>query len=169
MAGGLLPGRTVEEKLRLNVRYERRTRCWIWTATATGNGYGSIWLNGKSAPVHRVAYELWVGKLEITDTVDHVRPRCSGNILCINPAHLEAVSGPENTARAAEAARINAQRWREQLDPRSVCGVERVPGGKVSCDMPPGHLKKNGHSRRHADAMAHTGTGPSGRRFYWRD
>jgi hypothetical protein len=157
-----LLGRTVEEKLRFNVAYDAQTKCWIWSGTKTGNGYGSIRLNGSSAPVHRVAYELWIGPLTCEDTVDHKR-QCR-RALCINPAHLEAVSGPENTRRMHEAIR---EAGRAQAFPEADrCGTGR--GGRQSrvvCEMP-----RSWHrTHRVPGSHLHHGRSSSGRWFTWED
>lgn len=53
--------------------------CWPWTAASNEKGYGRFWLNGRTVPAHRVAYELEVGPI---------------------PAHLEPVTHAENLRRA---------------------------------------------------------------------
>jgi hypothetical protein len=160
--GTRLAGRTVEEKLRFNVEYVGSTCCLLWTGTKTGNGYGSIHLNGSSVPVHRVAYELWVGPLHADDTVDH-KPRCR-RALCINPAHLEAVSGPENTRRMNAALREIKQA--ADLGIRVACGRPRPGSGTtIYCEM-----EQTWHrTHRVPGSHLHHGRGKGGRWYTWED
>lgn len=78
---------------------EQTDTCWNWRGTPDQKGYGHITLtrDGKWTPLsaHRVAYMLLVGPLAPELTIDHL---CR-NRLCVNPAHLEAVSRWENVRR----------------------------------------------------------------------
>ncbi len=99
--------KTLEEKL-LSC-YEVQGECWVLNkyfgdASGTqrqtdGIGYPRIphKVNGKRVrfSAHRTAYEIWVGPIPDGHEVDHT---CH-NKLCINPAHLEAVTHPENLRR----------------------------------------------------------------------
>lgn len=71
--------------------------CWLWGGAPCPNGYGK--LVGDAGPmigVHRLAYELLVGPIPEGLQLDHLcRVRT-----CVNPAHLEPVTGAENTRRA---------------------------------------------------------------------
>lgn len=71
--------------------------CWIWDRGSRGakRQYGTIQNSGKTLLAHRVAYELFVGPIPNGLTIDHL---CR-NTLCVNPAHLEAVSCTENILR----------------------------------------------------------------------
>lgn len=154
-----LPGRTVEEKLILNSKRDPATRCQVWGSCVGGNGYGHIWLQGKAVPVHRVAYELWVGPLTVEDQVDHI-DLCR-NPLCINPAHLEAVTGEENTRRMLVA--IRESKRLADLGQRQQCGSLRGGSGRVVCEM-----EKSWHRTHKAPGShIHHGRGPAGRWYHW--
>lgn len=70
--------------------------CWLWRGcTQTGGKYGVIAMDGRNQGVHRVALVL-VGRDPGELHVDHL---CR-TTLCVNPAHLEAVTPQENARRA---------------------------------------------------------------------
>lgn len=71
--------------------------CWIWTG-AKSNSYGVFWFLGRNQYVHRVAYQVFVGEIPFLYEIDHVKELCSSK-LCVNPDHLEAVTGQENMYR----------------------------------------------------------------------
>lgn len=79
--------------------------CWPWTGSRSDQGYGSISVNGELHGSHRVAYELMVGPIE-QPQLDHL---CR-NPPCCNPAHLEPVTGRENTLRGLSPQAINARK-----------------------------------------------------------
>lgn len=74
--------------------------CWEWTAAKERGGYG-VYTNAKhlgyaaSEMAHRVAYEWLVGPIPDDLELDHLcRVRD-----CVNPEHLEPVTGEENHRR----------------------------------------------------------------------
>ena len=89
-------------------RFERMVErsasgCWNWNGPRLNTGYGKFSI-GRSLVVlaHRFSYEHHHGPIPEGLVVDHV----CGNRLCVNPAHLEAVSQSENVKRAwARAAK----------------------------------------------------------------
>lgn len=100
------PSRPLRERFLSMV--EQTPTCWYWTARIDRDGYSRIKIDGRPVPAYRVAYELLVGPipdgLEIDHACHNVDPTCSGgktcrHRACVNPAHLEPVTGRENLAR----------------------------------------------------------------------
>ena len=87
--------------------------CWIWTGARSGRGgladqYGHMWVDGAYCKVHRLAYELVVGKIPDGLQLDHL---CR-NRLCANPAHLEPVTVGENLRRGNGPTGVNHRKTR---------------------------------------------------------
>lgn len=80
--------------------------CWLWTGQTAGSTarYGVFRIGTKSTDkrhyAHRVAYELYVGKIPRGLELDHVTSRGCTSKLCVNPAHLEPVTHAENRLRS---------------------------------------------------------------------
>lgn len=96
----------------ISARLERHTtpgpaNCWLWTGATDRHGYGHIKVKGRLLRAHRVSYETHVGPIPDDKQIDHLcRVRH-----CINPAHLEPVTGRVNTMRSPIApAAINARK-----------------------------------------------------------
>ena len=70
------------------------TPCWIWQLGRRG-GYGEAKVDGRQVRAHRLYYERFVGTIPEGLQLDHLcRQRA-----CVNPAHLEPVTGTENVRR----------------------------------------------------------------------
>ena len=82
--------------------------CWLWTKSIDYGGYGRIGQRGVNARAHRVSYEHFVGPIPDGLSLDHL---CR-NRRCVNPDHLEPVTGSENTRRGI-AAGNNHGGWRD--------------------------------------------------------
>lgn len=83
--------------------------CWMWTASVSQSGYSTFWGGSDRGKVHghRFVYELEVGPIPEGMTIDHL----CGQPLCVNPAHLEAVTQRENILRARNGlAAANARK-----------------------------------------------------------
>lgn len=72
--------------------------CWVWTAGRTADGYGRFQLgHGVRVLSHRWSYEELVGPIPAGLQLDHL---CK-NEPCVNPDHLEPVTGRENGRRSS--------------------------------------------------------------------
>lgn len=86
---------------RFEEKVERTEDCWLWLGSKV-MGYGVLGLNYKLVYAHRVSYEEYVGPIPTDYEVDHLcRVRA-----CVNPAHLEAVTGTVNRQRQAAARKV---------------------------------------------------------------
>ena len=89
---------TAEQVRRFWSRVERDPQpggCWRWIAAQQGTGYGQVRVNGPLVLVHHVSYFLHYGAIPDGLQLDH---KCRQRD-CVNPDHLEAVTGTENTRR----------------------------------------------------------------------
>lgn len=87
--------------------------CWTWTGALNSRGYGCISIEGKSQLAHRASYELHVGAIKAGLQIDHL----CGNKRCVNPQHLEAVTGRINCSRTDRATKthcVNGHLFTEQ-------------------------------------------------------
>lgn len=83
------------------------SECWEWTGAHNRNGYGTFRVGGAGtspAQAHRYSYELLVGPIPPGLSLDHL---CR-NRGCVNPSHLEPVTGRVNTLRGVSFAAENA-------------------------------------------------------------
>ena len=71
---------------------EPNSGCHIWIANTSTKGYGRAWWGGRDVQAHRVAYEMARGQIPQGLVIDHI---CR-NRLCVNPAHLRAVTTRQN-------------------------------------------------------------------------
>lgn len=80
--------------------------CWVWTGAKTSAGHGQVWRDGKTAPAHKVAFELFNGPVANDECVRH---KCD-NPPCVNPTHLETGTHNDNMRDMVERGRSKAGR-----------------------------------------------------------
>lgn len=91
--------------------------CWTWQK-ATSRGYGIINVYKRGARfAHRVSYETFVGPIPAGLQIDHKCHNqdkdCPGgdncpHRRCVNPAHLEPVTGRVNVLRGRTVVAVHA-------------------------------------------------------------
>lgn len=84
---------------------EPNSGCWLWTGQIMHRGYGTFAVKvndeWKKVFAHRFSYQTFVGNIPEGLQLDHkCRMRC-----CVNPDHLEPVTGSENLRRSPLMAR----------------------------------------------------------------
>lgn len=96
--------------------------CWLWMSGKMNSGYGTFGTGGregKNVGAHRWSYEHFVKPIPEGYEVDHICHPDDGSCpggesdhhrRCVNPAHLKAVTGPENNLRSTSATALNARK-----------------------------------------------------------
>lgn len=79
------------------VARDRSTGCWNWLGATAGGRNDRKYSAIANGTAHAVTYAWFVGPMPSGLQLDHL---CC-NTLCINPAHLEAVTPRENVRRTA--------------------------------------------------------------------
>jgi hypothetical protein len=88
----------------MRIEIDETTGCWNWTGSVGQNGYGYVaHPTFVTEPAHRASYRLFVGRLKKGMEIDHL---CK-NRRCVNPAHLEQVTGKENQRRSDGTGGVN--------------------------------------------------------------
>ena len=102
-------------------------RCWLWTASKTGAGYGHFWDGKRLVYAHRWLYEQKRGLIPDGFEPDHLcRVRA-----CVNDDHIEAVTHQENVLRGAGVASANAKKTHcSQGHPYDEANTYLVGGGR---------------------------------------
>lgn len=101
-----------------NIKINPDTGCWMWTGRLDRDGYPVFRTDPKRPEqrAYRVAYALHKGEIPVGAQLDHLchtaavqAGECSGGVClhrrCVNPEHLEAVTGSVNTLRSDHAER----------------------------------------------------------------
>lgn len=81
--------------------------CWIWTGSIDPKGYGRFAIKrDQGRRAHRVAVTHLVGPIPAGLECDHLcRVPC-----CVNPAHIELVTGTENNSRSMSPTAVNKRK-----------------------------------------------------------
>lgn len=74
-----------------------------WIVDKKNTGYGEIYAYGQSWQAHRLSYEVFVGPIPEGLQIDHLCRITN----CVQPLHLEPVTGEENRKRARK---VNCKR-----------------------------------------------------------
>src|SRR5215472_4287298 len=85
------------------MRPEPNSGCWLCTGNVDVYGYGRVKIQGRLNKAHRVVYEHLVGDIQPGLHLDHL---CR-NPACVNPGHLEPVTGTVNVLRGVGVTAIN--------------------------------------------------------------
>ena len=76
-------------------KVNKTDNCWLWTGVHNRNGYGVFFDGNGNRLAHRVSFIVAGNDIPDGLQLDHLcRVRN-----CVNPAHLEAVTGRENVIR----------------------------------------------------------------------
>ena len=98
-----------EDVERFWAKVQKSQDCWLWQGAPNSEGYGFLWAGGRKGTnhlVHRISYEIHKGP--IPDGYDiHLDHLCRVR-MCVNPSHLEAVTGRVNTLRGTAPSSRNA-------------------------------------------------------------
>lgn len=101
-----LPIVTLEERVWKKVDRRGEDDCWIWLGYHNREGYAVLGVGNRPGLVHRIAYELIVGKIPDGLTIDHL---CR-NRGCVNPRHMEPVPNAVNVLRGQGVTAKNARK-----------------------------------------------------------
>lgn len=104
--------------------------CIEWTGAKSGDGYGTVSVDGKQKAAHRVAWENANGPIPSGLWVLH---KCD-NPLCVNPDHLFIGTAKDNTQDCIRKGRRNTQRGsrlpQSKLDEETVRRIKQLRGTK---------------------------------------
>lgn len=138
-AGAVQPARSVPARFWSKVDTSAGMfGCWLWQDRPDPDGYGRLIVGGKHGQqvrAHRLSWELVNGPVPAGMTLDHL---CETK-LCVNPAHLEPVTGAENTRRYFR----NRVRSESPIDRRVVVGPP-ASRSRSSIDQAPGATGRRG-------------------------
>ena len=117
--------------------------CWLWVGHRNRTGYGQFHSQRRTVQAHRLAYETLVGPIPIGLQSDHLchgaDANCGGgdgclHRACVNPSHLEPVTGRENVLRGNTIiARCAAATACPSGHPYDASNTYITPLGKRDC------------------------------------
>jgi hypothetical protein len=94
---------SLEQAFWAGVNKGNEDECWVWHKGRNQAGYGEFTYLNQKHWAHRVAYELFNGRI----TERNVCHKCD-NRACCNPAHLYEATQRENMKDAVAKGRISA-------------------------------------------------------------
>lgn len=97
---------SLAERLDFDIIPEPNSGCWLWLGAVDQDGYGHVWWRGRLRMAHRESYERYRGLIPEGLQTDHLCRVTS----CVNPWHMEPVTGRENNLRSDNPAAINARK-----------------------------------------------------------
>lgn len=127
--------------------------CWVWQAQVAPDGYGKFSLaasTGRKGSVgaHVWSYEHCIGPVPEKLQLDHL---CR-NRACVNPLHLEPVTGKMNKLRGVSFSAINAQKTAcDKGHPFTPENTAFYKGKRICKTCKAAHYK-NWYDRKKADA-----------------
>jgi hypothetical protein len=96
---GTPSGRTLAERFWLKVDKRGPDECWMWLGSLHEDGYGQIWMDGRTQRAHRASLRVhglepppYDGGTARCYVVDHACSKPG----CVNPRHLRIVTQEEN-------------------------------------------------------------------------
>jgi len=96
----------IECKILGNIK--KNNDCWEWGLAYGRGGYGKIIYEKKTCIAHRISYEIFIGKFDLSLQVCH---KCD-NPKCVNPDHLFLGNQKENVEDCIRKNRRNtAKGW----------------------------------------------------------
>lgn len=119
-------------KLMSNVKTNKTTGCWEWTAYMDAYGYGKISMYGSRCMAHRASWITHRGPIPSGLCVLH---RCD-NPPCINPDHLWIGTFHENALDASRKGRLGHPAPNRAFTPDQVVLITRLTReGKLQKDI----------------------------------
>lgn len=107
--------------------------CIVWTGYVNEHGYGVTIVNQRHEYAHRFAFEMQYGPIPQGLVLDHI---CR-NPICVNPAHLEAVTQKVNTYRG-KAVEV----WKQQSTKTHCTNGHELTGENVYREGPDGRNRR---------------------------
>lgn len=82
-------------------------KCWVWVGARDKDGYGNFCVGKKKySKAHIFSYALHFGIIPVGLQVDH---KCV-NPSCVNPNHLQLLSGKENNEKSTSPSALNKRK-----------------------------------------------------------
>lgn len=90
------PRKKTGPKPRTRYVVDPKTGCWVWQLALDKDGYGRLWINGRTIRAHRHFYEERFGRLLPGMVPDHRCPH-GPNRACVNPDHMRPLTFEDNS------------------------------------------------------------------------